>query len=136
MTQVSKHKLSKKTETELIGSLITVFSTITNSKEMVVFINAFLTDTEKLMLAKRLALIILILEGMPDSQISSILHVTRITVAKMRYFYEARGKEGYDIALSKINVDKRLKAFKKVLISLARYSVRAAGGYVKPGIID
>lgn len=136
MPQVSKYRLPKKTEKELIKSLNLVLSTISQHEEMLSFLTAFLTDTEKLMLAKRLAVIVLIADGIPDSQIANKLHVTRITVAKMRYFYESRGKEGYNIALNKIAHDKRLKAFKQFLLSLARYSIRAAGGYVKPTILD
>ena len=101
MPQVSRNKLSPQAEKELIESLNLVFSSVSKREEMLKFLNALLTDTEKLMLAKRLAIIILIKEGLPDSSISDALHVTRITVAKMRYFYEARAKEGYDIALMK-----------------------------------
>lgn len=136
MPQVSKYKLSKENEKELIDSLNLVLASIKEKDSMITFVDAFLTDTEKLMLAKRLAIMVLIAENIPDSQISSVLHVTRITVAKMRYFYEARGKEGYDIALKKIASDLRLKSFKKFLMSLTRYSVRAADGYVKPTILD
>lgn len=136
MPQVSKHKLSNKAEKQLIECLNLVFSTISKQDEMIRFLNAFLTNTEKLMLAKRLAIVVLLSENLPDSQIATSLHVTRITVAKMRYYYEARGKEGYDIALKKIATDKTLKEVKKLLVSLARYAVRAAGGYVKPNILD
>ena len=87
------------------------------------------------MLAKRLAIVILLKEGLSDSQIADILHVTRITVAKMQLFYEARGK-GFDIGIKKLDEQKRMESLKKLLLSLARYSVRAAGGYVKPGILD
>jgi len=87
------------------------------------------------MLAKRLAIIVLIKEGLPESHIADILHVTRITVAKMQLFYEARGK-GFDIAIKKLEDQKKLESFKKLLMSLARYSIRAARGSVKPGILD
>lgn len=136
MPQVSRNKLSVKAEKELIESLNLVFSSISNREEMVKFLNSLLTDTEKLMFAKRLALIVLIKEGLSDSDISSALHVTRMTVSKLRYFYEARAKEGYDIALLKIENNKLLKGFKNVLLALADYSIRAAGGYVRPTVLD
>lgn len=136
MPHVSRYKLPKKIEQELIKNLNLVLSTISKHEDMLTFLNALLTDTEKLMLAKRLAIIILISEGLPDSHIATKLNVTRMTVAKMRYFYEARGKKGYGVALSKIASDKRLQVFKTFLIKLAAYSIRAAGGYVKPTILD
>lgn len=130
MPQVSRIKLSKKTETQLIESLNLVLSSVSKQEEMYLFINSFLTDTEKLMLAKRLAIIILLSENLSDSQIANTLHVTRITVSKMRYYYEARGREGFTIALSKIKTDKRLSSFKNILLSLAKYSIKAAGGRI------
>lgn len=136
MPQVSRNKLLPNNEKELIESLNLVFSSISKREEMIKFLNSLLTDTEKLMLAKRLAIIVLIKEGLSDSNISSALHVTRITVEKLRYFYESRAREGYNIALFKIENENLLKGFKKALLALADYSVRAAGGYVRPTIID
>ena len=108
MPQVSRNKLLPQSEKELTESLNLVLSNISKREEMLKFLNALLTDTEKLMLAKRLAIIVLVKEGLSDTDISNSLHVTRITVTKMRYFYESRAKEGYDVALSKIENDKLL----------------------------
>lgn len=135
MAQVSRNRLSKKAEKQLIDNLNLVLSTISKQEEMLMFLSAFLTDTEKLMLAKRLAIIVLLSEKLSDSEIARTLHVTRITVSKIRYFMEARG-EGLGIALMKIAREKELQTFKRFLLSLARYSIRAAGGHVKPTIFD
>lgn len=104
-----------------------VLTKIQDTPEMEGFLNVLLTETERVMLAKRLALIVLISEGLPDSEIAQTLHVTRITVAKTRYFYEARG-DGFRVALKKLEEQQQLEKFKKLLTSLARYSVKAAGG--------
>lgn len=135
MPQVSRYKLKRETEKQLIDNLNLVLSSISRQEEMLPFLEAFLTKTELLMLAKRLAVVILLSENLSDAEISRTLHITRITIAKMRYFMEARGK-GFDIAFSKIEKEKTLQEHKKFLISLARYAVRAAGGYVKPKILD
>ncbi len=135
MPHVSKIHLAKKAEEKLLENLNSVLARINKGNEMIEFLNALLTHTEKVMLAKRLAIIVLLEERLTDSQIADILHVTRITVAKMRYFYESRGS-GYKIALKKLNEEKRKEEFKNLLISLARYSIRAAGGRVKPSIFD
>ncbi len=135
MPLVSKNKLPKRTETELLKNLNLVLTKIQSSDDMVVFLEALLTDTEKLMLAKRIAVIVLLEEGLPDSQIASILHLTRMTVLKMRYFYESRGR-GLKIAVKKLDEQNQLENFKKFLISLTRYSVRAGGGRVKSTVLD
>ena len=135
MPHVSRYKLSKKAEEELVKNLNFALTHIGDGDEMVSFLNSLLTSTEKVMLSKRLALIILIDEGLDDSKIADILHMTVNTVAKMRMFYELKG-QGFKIALKKLEEKKQLENFKKLLISLARYSIRAAGGYVKPTILD
>jgi uncharacterized protein YerC len=127
MTHISKYKLSKKLESELMENLTIVLASIAKKDEMNYFLNALLTDTEKVMLAKRLALIIMINEGYNDSQIANTLHLTRITVAKTRYFFESRG-EGYKVGLRKLESIKDTENVKKLLRSLSRYSIRAAGG--------
>lgn len=136
MPHVSRYKLEPKQEKELIESLNLVFSSISKREDMLKFIDSLLTDTEKLMLAKRLAVVVLIKEGLQDSDISDALHVTRMTVSKLRYFYEARAKEGYNLALTKIESDKNLQTVKRFLLALADYSLKAAGGYVRPTILD
>lgn len=96
---------------------------------MKVFIDALLTKTEKVMLAKRMALVLMVEDGATDTDISNALHMSRVSVSKMRYFYEARGG-GFKIALDKLEDHEQLAEFKKLLISLARYSIRAAGGRI------
>lgn len=130
MTQISRHKLPKKLEKELLDNLDSIFVSINKKDEMVSFLSALFTDVEKLMLAKRIALIIMVNEGFNDTEIANALHLTRITVAKTRYFFESRG-EGYKIALQKRQNAQDVEAVKELLVSLARYSIRAAGGTVK-----
>lgn len=136
MPQISRNKLSTKAQKDLINNVVTILNSISRKEEMEVFLTTFLTETEVLMLAKRLAIIILVSEGFNDSEIASTLHMTRITVAKTRYYYEGRGQEGLTIALTKIAKDKRLQEMKGALLALTRYSIRAAGGYVTPKIFD
>jgi len=136
MPHVSRNKLDPQEEKELVESLNLVLSSVSGRGDMLKFLNALLTDTEKVMLAKRLGIIVLVKEGLKDSEIARALHVTDITVTKFRYFYESRAKEGYDIALSKIEKDKVLQGVKRFLLALADYSVKAAGGYVRPTILD
>ncbi len=120
MSHVSRNPLSKEVENEIIENLNVIFSSISNSREMVVFLNSLLTPTEKIMLGKRVAAVILLKEGMKDSQISRMLHLTEMTVSKMRLYYEVHG-EGFRIALKKLEEQKRLKAFKDALLELAKF---------------
>jgi len=135
MPHISRRKLKKSTEKDLIDSLQIVLTKISTKDTMDVFLTALLSHTEKLMLAKRLAIVVLLKEGFSDSEISDLLYVTRETVARIRMQKELRG-EGFLIALKKLEEETQWKQFKKVLFSLARYSARASRGTVKPTILD
>jgi len=129
MPHVSRNKLSPKIEKELIYALDIIFTKITKEEEIDLFLLSLLSPTERVMLAKRLAIVILLREGLPDSQIAQTLNVTRVTVSRLRYYIESRGK-GYDIALNILRDEKAIQEVKTTLISLARYAARAAGGRI------
>ncbi|HSW47680.1 MAG TPA: Trp family transcriptional regulator [Candidatus Saccharimonadales bacterium] len=133
MPHVSRNKLSFQTEQQLTDTLDLVLSKLTRKESVKDFLLSLLTPTERIMLAKRLAIIILIKEGIPQSQISQTLHVTRITVSRLELFLEARGK-GYELALEVLKDEEALKEFKSMLLKLVGYTARAAGGRVKLGI--
>lgn len=131
MPHLSKKQLKLNEKKELLSSLKIVLRKINKDEEVELFLVSLLSDTEQLMLAKRLAIVVLLKENIPDLVISDILGVTRETVARIRDKLEIKGV-GYEIALKKLEEEKILKAFKGFLMSLARYSIRATSGYVKP----
>lgn len=133
MPHVSRIKLEGKTEQALIRNLELILSKISKEEDMTDFLTSLLTPTEKLMLAKRIAIIILLKEGISESHIASFLHVTRVTVSRLRFFFEAHGK-GYNIALKVLASQKLMKELRNTLLRLVKYSVRASRGYVKPEI--
>lgn len=130
MPHLSRFKLSKKAEEELIKNLELILTKLSKEEEMKEFLLSLLTSTERLMLAKRLAMALLIKEGVPESHIADTLHVTRDTVSRMQLFLEVRGK-GYESAFKKLKNDRLLREFKTFLIDLARYALSASGGKVK-----
>jgi predicted transcriptional regulator len=76
----------------------------------------------------------MIKEGLTQSQISSSLHLTQATVSKLELMAKANG-EGFDLAFSILEREKIFSDIKNTLIKLAGYTIRAAGGHVKPTII-
>ncbi|MEK7559395.1 MAG: helix-turn-helix domain-containing protein [Patescibacteria group bacterium] len=135
MPHVSRVKLDHKVERDLLKTLEFVLTRLTKEEEMNGFMLSLMTPTERLMFSKRLAIIIMLKEGLPDSHISAILHVTRGTVARMQLFLETSRSGGYEHALRKLQNEKIVKELKEALINLAGYAARAAGGRVKPSII-
>jgi len=129
MPQVSKIKLDKKTEEKLVTTFKLILTKINRYPKMDSFITTLLTPTERLMLAKRIAIIILLRENLSDSQIAVALHVTRVTVSRMRFFVEARG-EGYEVVFQVLENEKLMKELKSLLSKLAKYTINAAGGRI------
>lgn len=135
MPHVSRIKLPLKEEKELINALKVCFMRIEKVEKMDKFLDSIFTETERVMLAKRLAIVVMLKENFQESDIANSLHVTRVTVERIKHNLEAHW-QGFEFALEALEKEKRLKLLKKVLISLARYSIRAAGGYVKPTVLD
>lgn len=134
MPHVSRIPLKKKEEEKITQALISVVTHLGNTSQTQELMVSLLSPTERLMLAKRLAIIVMLDSGLPESHIASSLHVTRVTVSKMRYLKE-KNPAGFSQAIKILEREKLMKDFKKFLIDLAGYSVRAAGGRVKPTIL-
>jgi|SRR3989344_6883880 len=131
MPHVSKYRLKPKQEENLLSVLKITFTKTKNAEEMENFITFLLSPTEQLMFAKRIGIAILVKEGLPEIDIADKLGVTRETVLRIKLLMQVRGN-GFEVAIKRLREEKRLNEFKKFLIALGRYSVRAAGGYVKP----
>ena len=127
MPHVSRKKLSPKILGQLIDSLLFVLTDIKDKKEMSEFLDSYLSQTEKVMLAKRLAIVFLLEEGIEEVKIADTLNVTQSTVSRMRLWREIHGA-GYQWAITKIRKQKLLEEVKKIALQLATYAIRAAGG--------
>lgn len=133
MSQVSRHKLDNRTEKELLHTIHTVLAKMTREHDIDDFLKTFLTETERTMLAKRLAVILLLKQGFSDTEIATSLHVTRVTVSRLRFFYEARG-EGFSLAFRILETEQVTDQLRSILLKTAGYAARAAGGRVKPKV--
>lgn len=127
MPHVSKNSLSRKAEESLIQTLELVLARLSKEEEIKGFLLSLLSPTERLMLAKRFAIILLLRENLSDLEIAQSLHVTRETVSRMKILSELKG-QGYQAAFVKMQDEKLVQDLKSMLLDLARYSARAAGG--------
>lgn len=128
MAQISKNRLSEKTELEMLNNFATLLSSIRQTDEMKMFLATVFTPTEQIMIAKRLAIVILLEEKLTDAEIAEKLHLTRITVGKFRYYFQTQS--GYPLLVAHIKKQQNYEEFKRILISLARYSIKAASGRI------
>lgn len=89
MSQVSKRKLKKEDFERIYDQMIKIFSRTSSKKESGRFLREFFYPTEKIMLAKRLALIFMIIEKIPDRKIAEMLSVSTSTIGRFIDKYNA-----------------------------------------------
>ena len=112
MTHVSKNPVDKNTYFQILEGFIWLLSDLKSESDMKLFLNDFLTKTERIMLAKRLALALMITKGYETKIITQILHVSTGTVYRMREWVD-RGGSGLTLALKRLIIQEKLASFWK-----------------------
>jgi uncharacterized protein YerC len=103
MTNISKKQLTKKQLAQLFEQLNTLIGKMNSSKAND-FLHDLLGPEERIMLAKRLAIIVMITESYSSYRIAKILHVSTATVDTARKKYEGGS---YDRLLSQFNTGQK-----------------------------
>ena len=88
MPHISNRKIDDKSFNKIYDQLISVFDTSAKSLSSDVLLDEFLTKTEKIMFAKRLAILGMIDEGVSKYYIADILTVSSSTVDRLALKYE------------------------------------------------
>ena len=130
MTPLSRWPLSKSEEDRIKEVLSSELTEVADKKKMVSLLKSLLTESEYLMVAKRLMAFVLIDEGYVDVKIAKILHVTRATANRFRLVYKyAKEKDEPVVELvNKVRLSYELKeVLKKVLF---KYALPAALGRI------
>lgn len=101
MAQVSKRYLQKKVEDRILDLFWTSLSSLSTKEQIALFLDDLLSPTEKLMLAKRLAIAFMLLKGYDYPSINNRLKVSDPTIWNVKTNLAYRGK-GYKIAIGSI----------------------------------
>lgn len=112
MPHVSKNKLDQKTLYQISGRLFNAIRHLNHEREVSQFFNDLLTKTERIMLAKRLAIVVMLDANYPFKVISMALRVSEATVSNMRDRFD-RGGDGYRLVLKRFKREKFWKDFFK-----------------------
>lgn len=80
MSQVSRFKLDNKVFEKIFQLFFEIFKSNSSKESFLLLLDDLLTPTEKIVLAKRIALIYLKQRGVPTVEIGKILHVSTSTV--------------------------------------------------------
>ena len=130
MPHVSRKKVDKKVLNEILDFLVIVLTGVNEEKEMRKLLDAFLTPTEKIMLAKRLGVAYMLKEKIPFDEISGTLSVTRPTVDKIRIWLKIE-ESGYELALRVLRKTKNLEAFKQIFKDVLKKMAKPYSGFMK-----
>ncbi len=110
MTQVSRYPIHKDIEKRIFEIFKMTIASLKYSDEIEDFLEDFLSPVEKIMLAKRLSIAVLLAKGYRYSSITKTLRVTPSTIAAVSINLKYSGK-GYKRAVEKIISDEKVKAF-------------------------
>jgi len=116
MTQISKYPVSKTVYKRILEIFLDVFVKIKTKREAEQFLKDFLTPTERVMLAKRLAIAFLLEKGYDHRTIVKLLRVSSGTVARVN-FIRKYGGEGYQKMIAKLMKEEQIENF---LLSIAK----------------
>ncbi len=110
MAQVSKRFLHKKVEERILDLFWTSFSSLSTKQKVSLFLNDLLTTTEKIMLAKRLAIAFMLMKGHDYPTINNRLKVSDPTIWNVKTSLSLSGK-GYKMAIEQIMSKEKWEKF-------------------------
>lgn len=116
MPQVSKRFLSEKVSSRITETLLEAISQLKEKSDIQLFINDLLTPVERVMIAKRLAVAVLLLKKWSYPSIKDFLKVSNQTVAKVSLILKTNS--GYQITIDKLMRTEAGKEFWKDLTVL------------------
>ncbi|MFH1833318.1 MAG: Trp family transcriptional regulator [Candidatus Levyibacteriota bacterium] len=110
MAQVSKYPIHKDVQKRMFEIFKSVIASLKDSQDIDDFLEEFLSPVEKIMLAKRLSIAVLLEKGYRYPSIGNILRVTPPTIASVSISLKYSGK-GYKKAVEKILRDEKISEF-------------------------
>ncbi len=127
MSQVSKRKLKPEIEKDLFDSFSYVIKELETKNEVDKFLSSALTDTERLMVAKRVVTAYLLKNKVEEKKIGDILKLTPSTITRLKMWINLR-KEGFDLMFNKLEKRSMQNLAKQILLKILNYSIKAAFG--------
>lgn len=110
MTQISKYPISKAVEKRIFGIFFSTIVNLRTSEDVSSFLEDFLTPTEKMMLAKRLAVAVMLAKGYDYRAIRKTLRVSFPMIASVNLWLKYKGR-GYQKVIDQILREEKIDEF-------------------------
>lgn len=114
MTQVSRRILSKNVEHKMFSIFFITLAKLSSPDDIKDFILDLLGPVEQTMLAKRLAIAVLLAKGYQYSTIKDVLKVSQGTIARVNMILNYQGK-GYNLVVKRILRDASFDNLSKII---------------------
>ena len=124
MTHVSSKKIDPQLLEKLFSEILTVLKEAQRKGNLSSVMNELLTTTEKTMFAKRLAIILMLSNGIPQHRVTEVLTVSPTTVAKT-----ALGVE-----IGKYKAILRVSKKEKINVEKVIWNILTVGGIMPPKV--
>lgn len=111
MVQLSRRPLKSEVKEEILENLWLSFVAVSKKEDVVDFVGDILSPTERLMLAKRLMIALLLIRGWKYEDIQNFLKVSGGTINAVRSNIE-RGGRGFKFAAEKLE---KKKSFNEII---------------------
>lgn len=127
MPQVSKRVLKPEVKKDLLDSLSYTIKELKTKNEVDSFLSSALTDTERVMVAKRVLTAFLLTNNVEEKKIGDTLKLTPSTITRLKMWINIR-REGFDLVFSKLNKKSNENTAKQIFYKILNYSIKAAFG--------
>lgn len=116
MTQVSKYPVSKEVYEQIFDIFLKSITTLNTTTLSANFLKEFLSPTEQIMLAKRLAIGFLLINGYDHRTISKTLRVSTGTISRVNHFM--RNGRYYKMIIDRLLEDEKIN---NVLLKIGEF---------------
>lgn len=129
MPQVSKRRLEPQVKKDLLDSLSYTIKELKTKSDVDRFLSSALTDTERLMVAKRVLTAFLLRNSVEEKKISDVLKLTQGTITRLKKWISLR-QDGFNLVFNKLGKRSREYIARQIFYKILNYSIKAAFGRV------
>jgi uncharacterized protein YerC len=127
MPQISKRILKPEVKKDLLDSLSYTIKELKTKDDVDNFLSSALTDTERIMVAKRVLTAFLLRNDVEEKKIGDTLKLTSATITRLKMWIKLR-REGFDLVFDKLDKKSRESTAKQIFYKILNYSIKAAFG--------
>ncbi|MBN2094316.1 MAG: hypothetical protein JW740_03055 [Candidatus Zambryskibacteria bacterium] len=132
MSQVSKRKIKDEDFKKIFDKFIEIIDLSRSKKYIKNFIKEFFYPTERIMFAKRIGILYMMIEKIPDRVIADTLSVSTSTIGRMAEKYE-KGEYKYLVSLMRKNRESIIDMLEKIYFIIPPKVGRKRYRFVRQG---